>query len=410
MRVAIIHSANQGFFPRMFQDIKAAFSESGDSLLCFLPRSGKNQRTLQDNQVLFGFRWNWFVHYHFYRITGIQGIGSILSTISLIVKMSKYHPDLVNLHIINECEFCIPLLVKYLNRIAVPVVWTFHDTRPFTSRCASFEEDQCFQWIDGCRTCGERSIYTRSHVNNVKLQWRLKRRWYDKLDNLTIVTPSEWLARHVRNSFFKGRDVVVINNGIDVTAFSSPTGISIDALKDVNDTILLSVATNWEHRKGIDTIIWLSEHLPSSFRIVLVGNMAENVKQKLSERIICFPKTETKEQLIALYQSADIFINPTLADNFPTVNIEALGSGLPVVTFNTGGSAECLDEGCGLSVEKGDDAAMLSAIIEVASHPERFGREACIRRAKDFSVDQYKKYAELFNALVEKNAMSRTEV
>ena len=52
--------------------------------------------------------------------------------------------------------------------------------------------------------------------------------------------------------------------------------------------------------------------------------------------------------MVEIYSASDIFINPTLEDNFPTTNIEALACGIPVITFNSGGDAEMLNEKCGI--------------------------------------------------------------
>ena len=112
------------------------------------------------------------------------------------------------------------------------------------------------------------------------------------------------------------------------------------------------------------------------------------------------PRTNSKEELIAIYQRADVYVNPTLADNFPTVNIEALGAGLPVVTFNAGGSAECLDDTCGISVEKGNNQALMDAIIYVCSHPEKYTKENCIRRSQVFGLGQFGEYLNLYKTLI----------
>ena len=401
MKIAILHSANLGFFPRFYQDLCTAVDAAGDEILCFSPNSGQNRRRHLDRQVLWGFRWNWFVHYNIYKWTGLQDLWSPFSTLDLIRRLRMFKPDIIHLHVVNQWDNCFPLLVWQLNKLNIPVVWTFHDTRIFTARCASFEEDQCFQWQTGCKKCTPNSIYSQSKTNNVALQWRLKNKWFNQINNLTIVTPSEWLARHVKNSFLKDKPVIVINNGIDTSGFSKPIDISIPALDGVKEKIILGVATGWEHRKGLDSMIWLSQHLPTGYKIVLVGGVRPDLAESIPSRIICLPRTNSKDELIAIYQKANIYVNPTLADNFPTVNIEALGAGLPVVTFKTGGSAECIDDTCGIAVEKGNNQALLDAIIEVCNNPDKYSRENCIKRSQCFSLKQFDKYVELYHTLVE---------
>lgn len=403
MKIAVLHSANMGFFPRFYQDICSAVDKSGDEILCFSPNSGRNRRRPLDRQILWGYKWNWFVHNYLYKWTGIQDFWSLFSTIDLCKKLKKFNPDIIHLNVINEQILCFPYFVKFLNKLGVPVIWTFHDTRTITARCASFEEDQCYQWQSGCKKCTPNAIFNPSIVNNVALQWKLRKKWFNDIKKMTIVTPSQWLANHIKNSFLKDKSCLVINNGIDTSGFSKSINITIPALKNINGKILLGVAAGWSHRKGLDSMIWLSQHLPDNYQIVLVGGVNSDLVGSIPSNIICLPLTNSKEELIAIYQKANVYINPTLADNFPTVNIEALGAGLPVVTFKTGGSAECLDETCGIAVEKEDNEALLKAVIEVCNNPNKYSRENCIKRSKCFSLQQFDKYVELYHKLSEIN-------
>jgi glycosyltransferase involved in cell wall biosynthesis len=258
------------------------------------------------------------------------------------------------------------------------------------------------QWQTGCRKCTPNAIFSPSKVNNVHLQWKLKKKWFNRINNLTIVTPSQWLANHVKHSYLKDKPCIVIHNGIDTSEFSRPVNINIPALDGIKDKILLGVAVGWEHRKGLDSMIWLSENLPEGYQIVLVGGVKPELADSIPSNIICLPRTNSKEELIAIYQRADVYVNPTLADNFPTVNIEALGAGVPVVTFNTGGSAECIDDTCGISVEKGNIEALLKAIITVCNHPNQYSKENCMQRSLCFSISQFELYTELYRKLLVK--------
>ena len=399
MKIAVLHSGNLGFFPRFYQDLCVAVDKRGDEIMAFAPRSGQNLRRPLERQILWGNRWNWHVHFRLYKLTGLQDIWSPFSTNDLIDKLKAYQPDLIHLHVVNQWDTSFPMLIRYLNKTGVPVIWTFHDTRVFTARCASFDEANCFRWQNGCGNCPKDGLYPPSLIDNTRLEWKLRNNWFNRIKNLYIVTPSEWLAGLVRQSFLKDKPITVINNGIDTTAFSQPMNINIPQLEGVKEKVVLSVAADWGHRKGLDTMIWMSKWLPEGYKIVLVG-LKPSQMDMIPKNIIGIQRTNSKEELIAIYQRASVFVNATLADNFPTVNIEALGAGLPVVTFETGGSAECLAEGCGLSVPKGDDEALLKAVIKVASHPEIFSKENCIRRSKDFSLAQFDRYVDFYHSLV----------
>lgn len=401
MKIAVLHSSNQGFFPRFFTDLCRAVDKAGDDVRAFSPVSGNNLRRTLSRQTLWGHRLNWFIHFNLYRFTGLQDIFSYFSTLDLIRKLKSYDPDIFHLNVINECNICFPLLTRYLNKTGKHVVWTFHDCRTFTGRCAYFDEVQCFRWKTGCGNCPKGGLYSPSYIDNTHLEWKIRKSIFTGIRNLTIITPSEWLAGLVKASYFKNKDIRVIHNGIDTSSFSTPIEVETEILKHIEGKIVLGVAASWEHRKGLDTMIWLANHLPDKYHIVIVGKIPPHLQPSIPGRIVCIPPTDSKEKLIAIYQRASVFVNPTLADNFPTVNIEALGAGLPVVTFNTGGSAECIVPGCGISVRKGDNKAMLAAIIEILSHPMTYTKSNSIERSKDFSLKQYDKYIKLFHCFYE---------
>jgi glycosyltransferase involved in cell wall biosynthesis len=87
------------------------------------------------------------------------------------------------------------------------------------------------------------------------------------------------------------------------------------------------------------------------------------------------------DELAAIYNVADIFLNPTYQDNFPTTNIEALACGTPVVTYRTGGSPEALDLQTGMVVEKGNLDQLVEAIKAIESKGKATYTQACRERA-----------------------------
>ena len=198
------------------------------------------------------------------------------------------------------------------------------------------------------------------------------------MPNLTIVTPSQWLADLVRQSFLKEYPVQVIRNGIDRQVFS-PTEGRLRRKYDLQDKkVLLGVASVWEKRKGLSYFEALAEKLPEEYQIVLVG-VNERQKKKLPEKILGIERTNRLKELAEWYTLADIYLNPTLEDNFPTTNLEALSCGTPVITFDTGGSPESIDASCGKVVPKGDVDAMLAAILDMEEYP--ILKESCILKS-----------------------------
>lgn len=402
MKIAVIHASNQGFFPRYYDNIKDAIEHNNDLVRLFVPKSGQNMRCILKYQETFGTRLNWFLHYTLWKITGKQDCWSHIDTYDLIRKLKKYSPDVIHLHIINSCCINLPLLVRYFNSYDIPVVWTFHDCRVFTGNCPYFDEIGCEQWKKRCLCCPEDTPYYIPNHLNCKWNWDFRKVIICSIKNLTIVTPSVWLADFVRSSFLKEKKCEVIYNGVDTDIFRTPSKVNIRKLYNINDKdyIILGCAICWEDRKGLQYFKSLVTKLPTNYKIVLVGAINNRELDGLREKkIIAVGRTNTFEELKAWYQQASVFVNPTIADNFPTTNIEALSSGTPVVTFDTGGSAEAIDNSCGIAVKKGDIENLTHAIIEICNHPEKFTSENCINRSRCFSKKQYDKYVKLFHFL-----------
>ena len=232
--------------------------------------------------------------------------------------------------------------------------------------------------------------------------WKLKKKYFTGLEELTLVTPSEWLAGLVKQSFLKDYPVKVINNGIDLNVFK-PTASSFRQDHGIgpDEYMLLGVAFGWEKRKGLDAFLWLSEHLPENYRIVLVGT-GEEVDKSLPENIISIRRTNSQKELAEIYSAADLFVNPTREENFPTVNMEALACGTPVLTFNTGGSPEIIDDSCGAVVDCGDMEALAEKCRLVCENSV-FSSAACLRRAAEYGQERcFRQYVVSYESMASK--------
>lgn len=404
MKVAILHGSNQGFFPRFYRDLKSIVElDRGNEVKLFVPNSGQNKRCILANQETFGSRFNWHLHYCLFKSSGKQDCWSHLDTWDLIRKLKKFKPDILHFHVVNQCHINFPMLIRYVNKRHIPVVWTFHDCRAFTGGCPYFDEIKCERWKDECRNCPDMGGLYVKNFANTEWQRKFREEWFNKIWDLHIVTPSQWLADFVKQSFFKTKNVQVIYNGIDIDAFSSPSDFDVYGCYGIDKTkkIVLGCAINWEPRKGLIYFEKLAKRVSSNYQIVLVGSVPQNLKNELERLgIICTGRTKTFAEMVAWYQAASVFVNPTLADNFPTVNIEALASGTPVVTFKTGGSPEAVDENTGIVVEQCDIEGLLISIDVIISNPIKYSREKCLKRSHLFSKLQYKKYLELYHSVI----------
>lgn len=216
---------------------------------------------------------------------------------------------------------------------------------------------------------------------------------------MTIVTPSKWLAGLVKESYLKDYPVKVINNGIDLNIFKPTESDFRKKYGLENKYIVLGVAFGWGKRKGLDVFCELAKRLDSEkYQIVLVGT-DDGIDELLPNNIISIHRTQNQTQLAEIYTAADVFANPTREENYPTVNMESIACGTPLVTFNTGGSPEIIDETCGTAVPKDDINAMCNEIIRVCE-TQPYSKVSCLKKAKGFNKNEkFEQYARLYSKL-----------
>lgn len=165
--------------------------------------------------------------------------------------------------------------------------------------------------------------------------------------------------------------------------------------------IVLGVASGWNDRKGLDIFIELAKNLDDNYKVILVGT-DDDVDKTLPESILSIHRTYNQTELAEIYTAADVFVNPTREENFPTVNIEALACGTPVVTFRTGGSPEIIDENTGIVVEYGNISKIKNAFLCILED-SRIKLDDCLHRSKQFDATRkYREYVDLYNELLQR--------
>lgn len=345
----------------------------------------------QRGKNFFGYVVENLIHRIISPLIGCESLLSFFGTLSLCRSLLKNKTQLIHLHNIHGYFFCFPLFFRFVKKHNIPIIWTLHDCWSFTGRCPHFAIQKCEKWKKGCCDCPFPSgNYPKSYIDTSRAMWKLKRRFFTGIENMTIVTPSQWLAEMVKDSFLNGYPVKVINNGIDLSVFKPVESDFRIRYSLTNKKIVLGVAFGWGLRKGLDVFIELAKSLPDNYRIVLVGTN-DVIESKLPQNIISIHRTHNQHELAQIYTAADVYVNPTREDTFPTVNMEALACGTPVVTFKTGGSPEILDNTCGSVVPYGDVIAMEKE-IRVICDERPFSCEKCIARAQLF--DRNKKFEE----------------
>ena len=330
---------------------------------------------------------------------GLNGYFNVINTFLFINKLKKIRPDLIHIHSMCDNYININMFYNYLRKSQIPVIWTLHDNWAFTGRCAQF---RCEKWIEGCGNCPHLDFFPKSlFLDNTAKVWKKREKLYNSLKYMTLVTPSAWLASLVRISLFKeNHPIRVINNGINLNVFR-PVESDFRILNHLEDKhIVLAVAYFWDACKGLYDVIELSRRLPKNYQIVMVGTNDET-DVILPDNILSIHKTYNQEELVKIYSAADLFINATDDDNFPTVNMEAIACGTPVLTYDTGGCAEIIDKTCGSSVRTHDIDAMEKEIIRICTD-RPYSKEACLKRAKTFDTkEKYLEYIDLYKEILE---------
>lgn len=279
------------------------------------------------------------------RLFDNEGFNAKNETLKFISWVRTYDPDIIHLHNLHGYYLNIEILFDYLKNCGKKIIWTLHDCWAFTGHCAYFDCPHCNKWQTECGKCVREKDYPKAYFTHAKRNFNKKKQIFCGVDNLTLVTPSEWLARLVKESFLKGYPIKVIHNGIDLSVFK-PTECDFREKFGLQDKkIILGVAGVWDKRKGLDDFLKLSESLKDNdeYRIVLVGLTDKQVK-KMPKNIIGIKRTNNTAELAGLYTTADVLFNPTYEDNYPTVNLEAQACGTPVITYATGGSVESVPE------------------------------------------------------------------
>ena len=326
------------------------------------------------------------MHKLYSRLTGRHGFASKRATENLIQALRKYAPDIIHLHNLHGFYINLPLLFSYIKEADIPVVWTLHDCWAFTGHCAHFDHAKCAKWKTGCGRCPQRFEYPRALIDASAVNFSVKKKLFTGLRCCTVVTPSNWLAKLVGESFLREYPVCVIPNGIDTAVFA-PTGI------EKNGRVVLACAPslNENDLKGGGYLPGLAAALDSDHEVQVLGL---DSARTCPPGITALGYIQDQTQLAEIYSSAAVFVNPTLQDNFPMVNLEALSCGTPVVTFDTGGSAEMLTADTGAVVKKGDLAALTEKTKDWSG---RRCSSACRQRGLEYDKkEMYEKYFSLY--------------
>lgn len=400
MRIVAINTCDYSSTGNIMLQIAELAREEGMDVTTFSPHKRQVSGN-RDHHIYIGNAFDRKIHRVLCKLTGYNGCFSIITTARLIRRLKKTAPDLIHLHNLHNCYINLPMLFGYIKRHHVRTIWTLHDCWAFTGQCPYFQIAACDKWKTGCFKCPQYKQYPASFVDRTITMWQLKKKWFAGIEDMTIVTPSEWLAGLVKQSFLRDYPVKVINNGIDLTVFK-PTSSDFREKHGISSGggyLILGVAFDWGRRKGLDVFIELAKSLDDSYKIALVGIDDETCRQ-LPENVIAIYRTQNQSELAEVYTAADVFINPTREEVLGMVNIEALACGTPVISSDAGGCPECVDHTCGI-VTKCDDIETLKKEIVRVCTEKPYSKYACMQKALSFDMnDKFADYVQMYKQAI----------
>ena len=318
----------------------------------------------RSNIVRVGSPWHRYPNILWTRIFDSDSPLAKISTLKFIEGIKRISPDIIHLHNLHGYYLHAPTILKFLGEYGRPVVWTLHD------------------WIF------DRSA--KNHSEKIEL--------ISKIKNLTLVPVSNWIGETAKKSKLKFRHLQVIRNGINLEIFRPSKTVIPPSPKTV-----MFAANKWEKRKGFDFIPEISAALGKDFECLVVGVDGKQEKYLRERGMRAMGKVENAQQLSQMYSSASVFANPTMQDNYPTVNMESIACGTPVVTFDSGGTPETIpNPGAGSVVARGDVSAMASEIRKFAALDKSETSKICRQTAEEnFDAKAaFGKYCELYRSLV----------
>lgn len=337
------------------------------------------------------------------RILGHQCYGSKTATKKMLKKLDAIKPDIVHLHNLHSNYINFNLLFDYLEKNDIHTVITLHDCWFFTGKCFHYVAEGCDKWKTECFACPRNKKDVPSVLfDKSKSVYKDKKYAYSKLKNLYVVSVSKWMQSQVRQSILNVGQLHQIYNGIDLSIFYDRGKVWSKEQKIDNKFIILGMANKWfddKNKKALDKVI---DSLDNQSILILVGGSNAEIK---SDKVYMIDFVSDRDELAKIYSSADVFVNLTWEDSLPTVNMEALACGTPVVTYDSCGSPEIINKDTGLIIPQGDINELMNAIQLIKKNGKFLYAEHCTRRAKEcFEKEtQYEKYIALYRQICEEN-------
>lgn len=370
MNILIINSiCGTGSTGRICADLADRFAAQGHQVRIAFGRDGYVPEACQKYALRIGNGLDVRLHGMQTRLLDANGYGSKAATRRFLRWAEDFRPGLVWLHNIHGYYINVEMLFEWIKKHPeMEVHWTLHDCWAFTGRCAHFSYAGCDRWKTGCGQCPQKDHYPAALIDRSRRNYQRKQAAFTGVSNLTIHTPSQWLADLTRESFLGCYPVQVEFNTVNQEIFK-PTPSDFRKKHGLEDKIMvLGAASYWDRYKGLYDFYQLREKLDDSYAIVIVG-LTEAQIHKLPEGILGLPRTHSQQELAEIYTAADVFANPSYEETFGLTTVEARCCGTEAIVYKDTACEETVRQLGGMAVEQSVDA-LAEAIRTVTAGKE----------------------------------------
>ncbi|MEO0843982.1 MAG: glycosyltransferase family 4 protein [Cyanobacteria bacterium J06643_5] len=319
-------------------------------------------------------------------------------------------PDIINIH-----WTCGYLKIESIAKFKQPLVWTLHDMWAFTGGC--HYSLSCNRYTESCGNCIQ--LESQKERDLSRWVWKRKAKAWQNL-NLTIVTPSYWLAKVAgESSLFKNYPIKVIPNGIDIQKYKPidrKTARKWLNLPVDKKLILSGAAKSSSKRKGIHFLEKALQNLSSynnQVEIITFGSLqpseknSEKYKSDFKYHYMGYLHDDISLALI--YAAADVFVTASIQDNLPNTVMEALASGTPCVAFNIGGISDMIEhQANGYLAQPFEVESLARGINWILSNndPQKICDRARKKVEQEFSLElQARRYSQLFHEIINQKCL-----
>lgn len=363
------------------------------------------EKKCEDNDEVFyvGNEVDHKIHGIFSRLFGKQAYFSRRATKRLCKRIDDIAPDVVHLHNVHANYLNFPILMKHLRKNNIPVMLNLHDCWFFTGKCCHYVGASCTKWQQVCDSCPLlKSNNTSWFFDTSKKVFLDKKELYASM-KIGVIGVSDWIVSEARKSILKDSLFLKrIYNWVDTAKFRPKDSAFFYEKYGVekDKKIILAVSQGWSESKGLSDLIKVAKRF-SDCKVVLVGKPPQS--ENLPQNMILIPFVSDIENLVEIYSSADVFVNPSRMETFGKVTAEAMACGTPIVVYENTGNKELASFGVGELAKNLNSDDLCDKIGLIMKNGKDFYRDNCVKSANErFEMNyQLEEYLKAYKQLIE---------